>query len=128
MPTFCRACDHKKRDEIDAALTSNEPYVLIAQRFKIPMASILHHRIHLPDAEQLTKDEEIVRTDVLLVARMKALQEKCLMLILAGESASDPGTLFSVVSQVRKNLVLLGEFADQLHKALGASGTLSGSE
>ena len=118
MPTFCRVCDHKKRDEIDAALTNNEPYVVIAKRFQMPMASILNHRIHLPDAQKLTKDEEIVRTDVLLLARMKALQEKCLMLILAGEAANDLGSLFSVVNQVRKNLELLGEFADQLHKAL----------
>jgi hypothetical protein len=122
MSTFCRICDHKNRDEIDAALTNNEPYVLIAQRFRMPMASILSHRIHLPEAEVLTKDEEIVRTDVFLLARMKSLQEKCLMLILAGESANDLGTLFSVVSQVRKNLELFGEFADQLHKALRVPG------
>jgi hypothetical protein len=120
MPTGCRICDHEKRDEIDAALTNNESYVLVAKRFQMPMASILNHRIHLSEAERSAKDEEVGTTDILLLAKMKALQEKCLMLILAGEAANDLGTLFSVVSQVRKNLELLGEFAEQLHRALGA--------
>ena len=120
MPTGCRICDHEKRDEIDAALTNNESYVLVAKRFQMPMASILNHRMHLSDAERSTKDEEIMK-DVLLLAKMKALQEKSLVLILAGEAANDLGTLFSVVGQVRKNLELIGEFAERLHKVLVTS-------
>ena len=110
MSTFCRICDHEKRHEIDAALTNNEPYVVIARCFRMSTASILSHKMHFSDGEKFGKGEEAARTDVFLLTRMKELQEKCLMLISAGEAANDLGTLFSAVAQVRKNLELLGEF------------------
>jgi len=118
MSTFCRICDHEKRDEINAALTNNEPYVVIARCFRISTASILSHRTHLSDGES-AKSEEMASVPVQSVTQMKALQQKCLILISAGEAANDLGTLFSAVAQVRKNLELLGEVADELHKALG---------
>ena len=121
MSTFCRICDHEKRDEIDAALTNNEPYVVIARSFRISTGSILSHRTHLSDGEKSAKSEEIASVHVQSVTQMKALQEKCLILISAGEAANDLGTLFSAVAQVRKNLELLGEVADELLKARSAA-------
>jgi hypothetical protein len=121
MSTFCRICDHEKRDEIDAALTNNEPYVVIARCFRISTASILSHKAHFSGEEKSAHCEEIASINVESVAQMKALQEKCLMLITAGEAANDLGTLFSAVAQVRKNLKLLGDVADELRMALGAS-------
>jgi hypothetical protein len=93
--------------------------VIIARSFRISTASIFTHRTHLSDGEKSAKSEEIARTTVQSVNQVKALQEKCLMLITAGEAANDLGTVFPAVVQVRKNLEFLGEIADELRKALG---------
>jgi len=111
---FCRICSHENRTQIDDALSRNDPPEGIAKRFNTSVVSILMHRSHLPGLPDISPNGgEIDGSDV-LAARIKALQEKCLMLLEIAEGASEPRSAFVVIRQAREQLEALGRLTEQL--------------
>lgn len=121
LSPFCRICSHEKRNEVDAALSRNDPPESIARRFNTSLVSILMHRSHLSGLPEISPNLGEIDGANLLVSRIRALQEKCLMLLEIAEGASEPRSASAVIRQAREQLEALGRLTEQLQAASKAA-------
>jgi len=123
MPRTCTVCTHPERAAIDDALVSGrDPLRTIADQWSVSKTALIRHKAdHLP-AHLATAHEaaQVVRADSLL-AQVRALQAKTLIILQKAEGTGDLRTATAAIGQARQNLDLLGRLAGELRTGEGTT-------
>jgi hypothetical protein len=117
MPRSCTICTHESRDEIEDAFIAGVPKRRIATRFGVGEKSVRHHiREHLPALLALARDaERAARADTLL-DRIEALQSRTEEALVKAEEGENLFATFRGISEMRRNLELIGEVTKELNR------------
>jgi hypothetical protein len=114
MPRTCSVCKHPRKAEIDAALISDEPYRIIAERFGTSASATYRHRDHLPSSLLAAQEvEEVARADSLL-DQIRDYQAHVDRLTRKAEQAGDFRTALSGLREARGYLELLAKLVGEL--------------
>src|SRR5262245_5613671 len=110
MPRTCTVCAHPDRPAIDADLVAGGSFRGIARHNGLsPDAVERHKRDHLPAAlTRAHEADEAADADALL-AQVRQLQRRALVILTAAERAGDLRTALAAIGQARGNLELLAK-------------------
>jgi hypothetical protein len=118
VPRGCTICSSGHRDEIEDAYLAGTPKRRIASHFSVTERAVRHHlREHLPELLALARDaERYARADSLL-DRVEALQRRTEEALAKAESSDNLFATFRGISEMRRNLELIGEVTKELNRA-----------
>jgi hypothetical protein len=117
VPRECTICSSEHRDEIEDAYLAGTPKRRIASRFSVTERAVRHHlREHLPELLAMARDaERYARADSLL-DRIEALQSRTEEALKKAEEGDNLFATFRGISEVRRNLELVGEVTKELNR------------
>ena len=126
MPRSCPVCEHEDREEINAALASNERIRTIADRWSVSKVALMRHRNeHLPvsaieearEAEageaEAKETEEDVHADELL-DQLRDLQEHTLAILGEAEEAEELSSALQAITEAKDYLERLAKLLSDL--------------
>ena len=118
MPRTCTVCSHPNRADIEDAIVihSQSKRRIAAQHGVTEQALRRHLREHLPALLALARDaERAARADTLL-DRIEALQSRTEEALAKAESSDNLFATFRGISEMRRNLELIGEVTKELNR------------
>lgn len=106
MPRLCSVCSHPQRAEVDLALAQHaEGYRNIAQRFGVgAWALYRHEREHLRTSLMQRRDIQAMLSANNLLAKLSALDDRTLGLLVKAEKQGDLRTALLAVRESRGNV------------------------
>ena len=115
MARRCTICGHTKREDIDVALVSGDPFRHIAAQFDVSTTALQRHkRTHVPQSlMKAAESEELVRADDLL-AHVSALQKRALTILEEAENGGDLRTALLAIREARSCIELLAKLVGDL--------------
>jgi len=119
MSRVCTICTHKERYDIDALLVDrSKSYRAIAQQYDVSKDAIGRHVSsgHISALLTLARDAEThARADSLL-DRLEALQRRTEEALAKAEESENLFATFRGISEMRRNLELIGEVTKELNR------------
>lgn len=118
MSRPCAACNHPKRNEIDATLIAGTSCREISALFSVSPYSLQRHKEkHLPQIMTKAKDAAEVAHGHDLLKQVWALQRKATSLLLQAEKSGDVRTALAGVREVRGCIELLAKITGEISDA-----------
>jgi len=116
MSRHCSVCNHGKRNDIDAAIITREPYRDMAARFSLSPSSVSRHaHIHLPRTlMQAQEADEVIRGDSLL-EQVPSLQDRTMHILTEAEDTGDLREALQAIREIRSNMELLAKLIGELN-------------
>jgi predicted transcriptional regulator len=117
MPRECTICSSGHRDEIEDAYLAGTPKRRIASQYGVTERAVRYHlKEHLPELLALARDaERCARADSLL-DRVEALQGRTEEALAKAEESDNLFATFRGISEMRRNLELIGEVTKELNR------------
>ena len=116
MAPKCTICHHKRRNEIDEAITSGVSNRTVATQYGVSISAVQRHRSHIPKALSEAKQaEELTRSDDLLAQLERALKIAWTVVNSCLETG-DNKTVLAGVKEIRESIKFLCEIAAELAK------------
>src|SRR5215212_1117024 len=119
MSRVCTVCSHEDRFEIDTVLVDrSKAYRDIARRYSVSKDAISRHVSggHISELIALAADaERAARADSLL-DRIEALQSRTEEALTKAEEGENLFATFRGISEMRRNLELIGEVTKELNR------------
>ncbi len=117
MPQVCTVCSSGHRDEIEDAYLAGTAKTRIAATYGVKEQAVRYHlKEHLPELLALARDaERYARADTLL-DRVEDLQRRTEAALTKAEEADNPFATFRGISEMRRNLELIGEVTKELDR------------
>ena len=117
MAQVCTVCSSGHRDEIEDAFLAGTPKRRIASHFSVTERAVRYHlKEHLPELLALARDaERYARADTLL-DRVEDLQRRTEEALTKAEESENIFATFRGISEVRRNLELIGEVTKELNR------------
>jgi DNA-binding transcriptional ArsR family regulator len=119
MTRVCTVCRHESRYDIDAILADRSAsYRDIARRFSLSKDAVSRHVSggHLSELVALAADAERAAHADSLLDRIEALQSRTEAALAKAESSDNLFATFRGISEMRRNLELLGELTKELDR------------
>jgi hypothetical protein len=120
LPRVCTICRHESRYDIDALLVDRSmSYRAIAQHYGVSKDAIGRHVSsgHISELLALARDAEThARADSLL-DRLEALQYRTEAALTKAEESENHFATFRGISEMRRNLELIGEVTKELNRS-----------
>ena len=118
MPRKCTICSSGHRDEMEDAYLAGMPKRRIASHYGVTERAVRYHlKEHLPELLVLARDaERYARADNLL-DRLEALQTRTEDALAKAEASENAFATFRGISEMRRNLELIGEVTRELDRA-----------
>jgi DNA-binding transcriptional ArsR family regulator len=119
MPRNCTVCAHEKRAEIDSKLVDRAAsYRDIASQFGLNYSAIGRHVSsgHISELIAMAADAEQAAHADTLLDRIEALQRRTEEALTKAEESEDAFATFRGISEMRRNLELIGEVSKQLDR------------
>jgi uncharacterized protein YlxP (DUF503 family) len=114
MPRACTCCTHKERAAIDAALTEGQSYRTISRRFNVSVAAVQRHKEHAKPAIQKAVQALEARTEQTILEQVRDVHDRTMRVLIAAETAKDPGVMLKAIAEARRNLELLAKLSGEL--------------
>src|SRR5215208_1715717 len=116
MPRRCTVCAHPALEIINRALVGGEPYRSVANRYEsLSQAAVQRHsENHLPATLAKAKEAEMVAHADDLLAQVRALQARTLVILETAEASEQHRTALSAIREARSNLELLAKLLGEL--------------
>src|SRR5215212_10319892 len=128
MSRVCTVCSHEDRFEIDTVLVDrSKAYRDIARRYSVSKDAISRHVSggHISELIALAADaERAARADSLL-DRIEALQSRTEEALTKAEEGDNLFATFRGISEMRRNLELIGEVTKELNRTPTLNLTLN---
>ena len=128
MPRECTICTHEARYDIDGILVDrSKSYRDIAGQFGVSKTAVGRHvsEGHISELLALARDaERYARADSLL-DRVEALQSRTEEALAKAEESEDLFATFRGISEMRRNLELIGEVTRELNRTPTLNLTLN---
>jgi hypothetical protein len=117
MGRLCSVCSHEDRNAIEDAFIAGTPKRRIGTQFGVGEKAVRYHmREHLPELLALARDaERYARADSLL-DRLEALQSRTEEALVKAEESDNLFATFRGISEMRRNLELIGEVTKELDR------------
>jgi uncharacterized protein with HEPN domain len=117
VPRGCTICSSGHRDEIEDAYLAGTPKRRIASHFSVTERAVRHHlKEHLPELLALARDAEMYARADNLLDRVEALQRRTEEALAKAESSENLFATFRGISEMRRNLELIGEVTKELNR------------
>lgn len=117
MARKCSICSHKKRNEIDSALTKRSDSIdTISKQYRVTTSALNRHMAsgHLSQKiAKAVKADEVAQADTLL-DQVKSLSQRALSILSRAEGTGDLRTACSAIREVRATLELLLKVSGEL--------------
>jgi hypothetical protein len=128
MPRVCTVCAHPKRHDIDRALVEGSTYRTIADRFGLSETALKRHKKdHLPSRVAKAKAAEEVAVADDLLAQIKALRNRAIVILQKAEAAGDYRTALAGIREARGCIETLLEVEGELDRRPNLNITMSAS-
>jgi len=117
MPRECTICSSGHRDEMEDAYLAGMPKRRIASHYGVTERAMRYHlKEHLPELLALARDaERYARADSLL-DRLEALHVRTEDALAKAEASENAFATFRGISEMRRNLELIGEVTKELDR------------
>jgi hypothetical protein len=115
----CTVCSHEKRYEIEELLATRQgTYRGIARKYSVSEDAISRHvsSRHISQLLTLAADAERAAHADTLLDRLEALQGRTEEALAKAESSDNPFATFRGISEMRRNLELIGELTKELDR------------
>jgi hypothetical protein len=115
----CTVCSHEKRFEIEELLATRQgTYRGIARKYSVSEDAISRHvsSRHISQLLTLAADAERAAHADTLLDRLEALQGRTEEALAKAESSDNPFATFRGISEMRRNLELIGELTKELDR------------
>jgi predicted ArsR family transcriptional regulator len=115
----CTVCSHEKRFEIEELLATRQgTYRGIARKYSVSEDAISRHvsSRHISQLLALAADAERAAHADTLLDRLEALQGRTEEALAKAESSDNPFATFRGISEMRRNLELIGELTKELDR------------
>jgi|SRR5215203_2066540 len=119
MPRNCAICTHENRTEIDSLLVDRSAtYMEIAGRYGMSKSAVGNHVSsgHISELIVMAADAERAAHADTLLDRIEALQRRTEEALTKAEESEDAFATFRGISEMRRNLELIGEVSKQLDR------------
>jgi DNA-binding transcriptional ArsR family regulator len=119
MTMVCTVCRHEDRYQIDGLLADRSAsYRDIARRFSLSKDAVSRHVAngHLSELVALAADAERAACADTLLDRIEALQRRTEEALTKAEEGDNPFATFRGISEMRRNLELIGEVTKELNR------------
>ena len=116
---MCTVCSHEKRFEIEELLATRQgTYRGIARKYSVSEDAISRHvsSRHISQLLTLAADAERAAHADTLLDRLEALQGRTEEALAKAESSDNPFATFRGISEMRRNLELIGELTKELDR------------
>ena len=116
---MCTVCRHESRYDIDALLVDRSTsYRDISRRFSVSKDAVARHVSsgHLSELVALAADAERAAKADGLLDRIEALQRRTEAALAKAEASDNPFATFRGISEMRRNLELIGEVTKELDR------------
>ena len=115
MPRRCTICGHAKREDIDAALVSGDPFRHISAQFGISTTALQRHKkAHIPESLLMAAGaKNVARADDLL-AHVSELRKRALSILEEAEREGDLRTALLAIREARSCIELLAKLVGEL--------------
>jgi hypothetical protein len=117
MPRVCTICSHEHRDAIEDAFIQGTPKTRIAANNGVTEQALRRHlKEHLPELLALARDAERYAKADSLLDRVEALQRRTEEALAKAEESENLFATFRGISEMRRNLELIGEVTKELDR------------
>ena len=117
MPRNCTVCSHDEVHQINVELVSRKGYRRIATERGVSEEALRRHaREHIPELLTMAADAEQAAHADTLLDRIEALQRRTEEALTKAEESEDAFATFRGISEMRRNLELIGEVSKQLDR------------
>jgi hypothetical protein len=115
----CTICTHEERFDIEELLATRQAsYRNVAQRFGVSLDAVGRHvrSGHIGALLALAADAERAAQADSLLDRIEALHRRTMAILEAVEGTDEHGTALAAIREARRNLALVGEVSQELHR------------
>jgi hypothetical protein len=117
MPRKCSICTHKKRNEIDLALTlKNDSIERIATQYKVTESSLKRHvkNNHLSDKAIKAVEVKDIKEAKSLFDKVKDLEDRAIKILDAAETSGTIRDMCSAIREVRETIKMMATLTGEL--------------